>query len=241
VPMIPFVIAGIAFGLVTFHVERTFLCAEGQDFHLSLIERCLIAGRALWFYLGKIFLPVNLMFVYPRWKVSGDAWWLYLFPAAALMAATALWALRRRWRAPLTVFCYFAAMILPVLGFVNVFAFRFSFVADHWQYLAAAGPITLAAAGMTSGLGLLKERRRRLFTPAFCVILLSALGALSWKQSAKFADAETLYRDIITKNPSCWMAHNNLGILLAGTNRIKEAMTRRVTSFSAMRSCSPAG
>jgi protein O-mannosyl-transferase len=223
-PMIPFVMAGIAFGLVTSYVERTFLGAEGHEFHLSLMERCLVAGRAFWFYLCKIFLPVNLMFVYPRWRVSGGTWWLYLFPAAALMAATAVWALRRRWRAPLATFLYFTAMILPVLGFVNVFAFKFSFVADHWQYLAAAGPITLAAAGMTSGLDLLKKESRRLLQPVFCAVLLSALGALSWKQSAKFADAETLYRDVIMKNPACWMAHNNLGILLAGTNRTEEAI-----------------
>jgi hypothetical protein len=45
----------------------------------------------------------------------------------------------------------------PVLGFFNVYYFRFSFVADHFQYLASMGPLALAAAGMTRIPALLKR------------------------------------------------------------------------------------
>ena len=61
VPLLPFFLAGILSGLITLYVERTYIGTRGPEFEFSLIERCLIAGRALWFYLGKVFLPVNLM------------------------------------------------------------------------------------------------------------------------------------------------------------------------------------
>ena len=52
---------------------------------LSLLDRCLIAGRAFWFYLWKLLWPSNLMFVYPRWEISAAVPWQYIFPLAVLV------------------------------------------------------------------------------------------------------------------------------------------------------------
>ena len=79
-PLIPFFIAGIGAGLFTAWVEHNYIGAEGSDFSLSIVERCLIAGRAFWFYLSKLFWPHDLIFVYPRWHVNQAIWWQYLFP-----------------------------------------------------------------------------------------------------------------------------------------------------------------
>jgi tetratricopeptide (TPR) repeat protein len=223
VPLLPFVLAGILFGLITLYVERTHIGTKGPEWEFSLIERCCIAGRALWFYLGKVFLPVNLMISYPRWVLSAAVWWQYLFPAAALIAGCILWAMRKVWRAPAAVFFYFTAMLLPYLGFFSLFAFRYSFVADHYQYLAAIGPIVLGAGLVDKAVGLVRGNGGVL-KPAVTVILLLTLGMLSWKQSRMYSDAETLYRTTIRKNPDCWMAHNNLGIVLAKMGRTDEAM-----------------
>ena len=229
-PMIPFFMAGIAFGLITSYVERTFVGAEGRDFSFSVIERCLIAGRAVWFYLSKIFWPADLIFIYPRWQVGGGVWWHYLFPGTALVFAAALWAVRGRWRSPLAVFLYFTAMLLPVIGIFNVFGFRYSFVADHWQYCAAIGPIAMGAGLMDRALGSVKGRWRFL-KPVVTVILLLVLGVLSRKQSGMYSDIETLYRTTIRKNPACWMAHNNLGLLLSHTGRTDEAIAHYVKAL----------
>jgi tetratricopeptide (TPR) repeat protein len=222
VPLLFFFLAGILSGLVTLYVERTHIGTRGPEFEFSLIERCLIAGRALWFYIVKIFLPVNLMISYPRWILNAAAWWQYLFPAAALIAGYILWAMRKAWRAPAAVFFYFTAMLLPYLGFFSLFAFRYSFVADHYQYLAAIGSIVLGAGLMDKAFGLVKGNV--VLKPAVTVTLLLTLGILSWKQSRMYSNAETLYRTTITKNDNCWMAHNNLGLLLANTRRTDEAM-----------------
>ena len=199
-PLLPFFAIGIVSGVFTAWVERRFIGAEGYEFNLAFIDRCLIAGRAVWFYLYKLLWPANLIFIYPRWHIDAAVVWQYLFPAAFLLAAVLFWGLRNRSRAPLAVLLYFAVTLFPALGFFNVYPFRYSFVADHFQYLACIGPIAAAAAGIAQGTVLLRERFRRPVQPLIYGMLLSVLFLLSWNQSRMYSDAETLYRTTITRN-----------------------------------------
>ncbi len=147
---LPFFVAGAALALVTSWLERTHVGASGPDWALSVLDRCLIAGRALWFYAGKLLWPANLTFIYPRWQVDPGVWWQWLFPLMAVAMVTILWSLRERiGRGPLVAVLFFAGTLFPALGFANVYPMRYSFVADHFQYLASAGLIALAAAGLT--------------------------------------------------------------------------------------------
>jgi len=215
VPLVPFFLVAGSFGLVTLYVERTFLGATGREFEFSFLQRCLIAGRALWFYFGKALLPINLVFSYPRWNISTSSWWQYLFPVAAVAAGGIVWAMRKVSRAPTTVLVIFTAMLSPCLGFFNLYTFRYSFVADHYQYLAIIGPIAAAAAIMAKAASHLGKRLRRTAQPLLGGVLLLGLLLMSQRQSRAYADAWTLYRTTIRDNPNCWMAYNNLGLLFA--------------------------
>jgi protein O-mannosyl-transferase len=222
-PLIPFFMLGIAAGLLTAWVERKFIGAEGESFELTLIQRGLIAGRVIWFYLGKLFWPVDLIFIYPRWQVSAAAWWQFLFPITALLLVGGLWWLRKRTRGPLAALLVFGGTLVPVLGFLNVYPFRYSFVADHYQYLASLAVITAAAAGIT----LLLQRWQLRGKPAgnaLCLVLLAVLAGLSWRQSRMYADVETLWRTTIARNPDCFVAYSNLGNLLLQKGEREEAI-----------------
>jgi protein O-mannosyl-transferase len=223
-PLIPLLVVGIMSGLFTAWVERKFIGAEGSAFTFTFIERGLIAGRVVWFYLSKIVCPIDLIFIYPRWNVSQAIWWQYLFPTATLLLTGLLWKLRNRWRAPLALFVCFIATIFPVMGFFNVYPFRFSFVADHFLYLACIGPIVFVAAELRLAIGLLKEKGRVFFQEMVYGILLLSLFLLTWRQSGMYENAETLYRTTIRKNPGCWMAFNNLGTLLMEREQNEEAI-----------------
>ena len=222
-PLVPFFLAGIGTGLFTAWFERKVIHAEGQAFDFSFIERILIAGRALWFYMGQLCWPAKLVFGYPRWDVSRGLWWQYLFPAAMLLLLAALWCVRRRWRGPLAGLLFFTGTLFPALGFFNVYPFRYSFVADHFQYLASLGIITLASAGAA-----LLLSRWRLWGRAGgnlpCLMLLAALAGLTWRQAGMYTDLETLWRTTLAKNPDCWLARNNLGTLLADKGQVDEAI-----------------
>lgn len=221
-PLVPFFILGALAGVLTAAVERKLIGAEGEAFLLTAVQRCLIAGRVVWFYLGKLVWPRNLMFIYPRWRIDSAFWWQYLFPVAALALLAGLWSLRRRTRGPLAGMLFFVGTLFPVLGFLNVYPFRYSFVADHFQYLASLGVISLAAAGIASWLGRCPPSLQRAGYAA-CVLLLVVLGGLSRQQSRMYADFETLFRTTIARNPACWMAYNNLGIRLAEQGNVSEA------------------
>src|SRR6267154_4187376 len=203
VPSIPFFFLAAAAGLVTRWFENTGIGYQATILDLSLLDRCLIAGRAFWFQLGKLFWPSNLTFVYPRWEISAAVWWQYLFPLAVLGLLGFSWSLRRRSRAPLAGVLVYLFLLLPSLGFLNIYFFVYSFVADHWQYLASLGIIVPCASGIVLLAGR-TERWRAWLEPAMTLVLAGALFVLTWKQSRMYTDIETLYRATITRNSASW-------------------------------------
>jgi len=221
-PLVPWFVIGAAVGLFTGYVEKKYIGAEGGDFTFTALDRILIAGRVIWFYLGKTVWPAHLIFIYPRWKIDPSAAWQYLFPLGVLALLAALFGLLRMrgntaaHRAPLAAFLLFLGALFPLLGFFNVYAFVFSFVADHWQYLALPGILVLAAAGW----GILVRRAAAagaglagalLFVLALA--LLGTLGARTWRECGAYRDQWTFYNTILSRNPASWMARNNLGNL----------------------------
>jgi len=221
-PLIPWILAGATAGLFTAWVERTDIGAQGADFNLGFGQRGLIAGRALWFYLSKLLWPANLTFIYPRWDVSTGSVWQYLFPAGVVAVLILSFILARRGqRGPLAALLYFSVTLFPVLGFLNVYPFVYSFVADHFQYLASLAVI-VPAAFFLSGLTNRMQGAPRVIVAA-CLPLI--LTVLTWRQSHMYRDPETLYRETISRNPACWMAHNNLGnVLVKLPGRSEEAI-----------------
>jgi tetratricopeptide (TPR) repeat protein len=207
-PLLPFFAAGVGAGLFTAWVERHFIGAAGAAFDLSPVERVLLASRAAWFYLSKLAWPADLMFIYPRWEISSSDPVAYLYLAGAAAALAGCWAVRHRTRAPLAVALLFGGTLVPALGFFDVFPFRYSFVADHFQYLATAAPIAGFAA-LLAGVIL-----RPPLQAVLSATLALTLGIITWQQSAHYTSAETLYRETLARNPQCWMCHNNLSTLI---------------------------
>jgi Flp pilus assembly protein TadD len=225
-PIIPFFVVGMAMGLFTAWVERTYIIGgDAPAFNLSVIERFLVAGRVMWFYLGKLIAPGNLTFIYPRWNVSQSAWRQYLFLLATGVTVFVLWMLRKRTRAPFACLLFFLAMLFPALGFFNIYPFQFSFVADHFQYLACLGPITLASAGACLIFEQVRPAGRfsRKINAAGGGTLMLVLGVFVWRQCGMYADIEKLYRTTLERNPACWLAYNNLGVVYLHQGRLGEA------------------
>jgi Flp pilus assembly protein TadD len=211
-PLVPFLAVAVVAGLGTIWVEREYIGASGPAFAFTLVERALIAGRAVVFYAGTLAWPSNLMFVYPRWDVSQAVWWQYLFPLGVLLLLSWFWRIRSRTRTPLAVALLFIGTLFPALGFFNVYPFIFSFVADHFQYLASLSLIAAAAAGVMRALAR-PATSRPLLEPGVIVATALVLGLLTWQQSRHYVSADVLYQETLARNPDAWLAHLNLGWL----------------------------
>jgi tetratricopeptide (TPR) repeat protein len=202
-PLIPFFLVGMVMGGITGYLEHTQVGAHGTEWSaLTPVDRVLIAGRAIWFYAEKLILPIRLSFIYPRWNIDPRQWWQFAYPAGVVVVVTILWSLRRRiGRGPLTAVLFFIGTLFPALGFANVYPMRYSFVADHFQYLACIGLICLFVSILTSA-----KLRAIVGT-----VLIVMLASLTFARGFAYKDRETLWRDTLSKNPDSWMAHTNLG------------------------------
>jgi tetratricopeptide (TPR) repeat protein len=222
---LPFFAMALVLGLVTvwFQSQRAIggemEMVRNDDFWSRLAG----AGWAVWFYLYKDIVPLNLSFVYPRWNINPASPTVYV-PNLLLVAGLAVcWWRRGGWgKAWLCCFGYFVLLLLPVLGFVNIYFMKYSLVADHWQYFAMIGPIILASAGIAIAFNACWKQwmfGKLILQGA----LLLTLGVLTWRQCGMYSNKETLWRTTIAKNPGCWMAYDNLSYLLLGRGARAEA------------------
>jgi tetratricopeptide (TPR) repeat protein len=220
-PTLPFFALALGLCAVTAWLEKNHVGAKGPEWVISFPERCLIAGRAFWFYIGKLLWPANLCFVYPRWQLNSGSWWQWLYPVSAAGMLLGLWFGRGKMgRGPAAAAFYFVGTLFPVLGFLNAYFMRFSFVCDHWVYLSSLGLIALVAALVA---GAAERLGSKAVLYGFAVVVLPALGLLTWRQCGTYANIETLWRDTLIKNPGAWMAHYNLGHRLQISGNLMEA------------------
>ena len=229
IQILPFLILGFSMGLVAVWWERYHQGTHGPLFALSSLERTLVASHAVWFYLGKLLCPSNLIFIYPKWTIAATRALDYTWLLAGVALCFAIYLARRYLGRGVEVAAvFFVATLSPVLGFIMLYTFRYTFVADHYQYLACIAPIALFSAGTANLAGVFTRARPFILSAAACAA--AVLWALTWRQSAMYGDIEALWRTTLAKNPNCWMAHNNLGIVLFQKGEIDEAVSHyRIT------------
>jgi tetratricopeptide (TPR) repeat protein len=218
-------VAGAAMGALTGYMERWYVGAIGPDFQFTHLQRLCIAGRVVWFYLWKLLWPTNLSFIYRQWTMNPELRpWLILFAAAWAGCCGALWLLRKKiGRGPLTAALFFVGTLVPALGFVNVMPMSYSFVADHFQYLAGIGPVVLVVA-------LVWGKLPREIGMVVLGMLVVILGIVSFARCSVYHDLGTLWKDAETKNPDGLIVLNNLGyeLLDEGDADGAEARARKI-------------
>jgi len=222
--VMPYLAMGVGMGLLTVWWERYHQGTQGKMFTMGLADRAVIAGRNVWFYLDKLVWPAKLTFSYPRWRLSAadPLDWSWLVALCLAGAWAYLWR-RREGRGIFAAGVYFIATLSPVLGVLMLYTFRYTYVADHYQYLACIGPIALLCAGMAKVTE--REPKTRGGIVAAGLAVLCLLGVLTFRQCLIYRDDETIWRDTLAKNPGSLMGQFNLANGLMRDGSFAESLT----------------
>lgn len=218
-PLLPMFALGLGMALVTSWVEHRHVGTKDLGLNLTPAGRIVLAGQAVWFYLGKLALPAPLIFIYPKWMVqpSSVPQWIPSVSLAALLVA--LFVLRNRiGRGPLVAALLYVGTLVPALGFVDIYLMRYSWVADHFQYLAS-----IAAVATFAALVLRLARNRTAAAVACAIPILAGLSVLTWRYERVFRDYISLWSDVVAKNPTAWIGSQNLAAALSDAGRVGEA------------------
>jgi len=265
----PFFGIALVFGLmsISFQSHGAIAGATVQTEHFW--GRLAGAGMALWFYLRKALLPLNLSMIYPRWQIDAAAPGSYLPLLLWCGVLAACWQSRRTWgRHVLFGLGCFTVTLFPVLGFFDMYFLMLSRVSDHFVYLPLTALVALVAAGLTytlaraSGTLVAADVSRRILSGEktvltnvggralsashawfgmpgptnkplviICAGLVVGLAVLSMLRAQVFESEEALWRDTLARNTAAWLAHANLGWILASQQNYDEAKAHLVTSL----------
>ena len=220
----PIFLMSIAAGIVSMWTQQIQGASDALWLR-SLPERLAGAGDGVWFYLGKLLWPYPLLTLYPRWHFDLGDLFSY-FPLLAVFGVLALlWCFRNSWARPwLFAFAYFVVALLPVLGLLNNYIFRYATVFDHFQYLASMGPLSLVGAGMIRFAERFLPEKAGLQKVAATIALLVP-ATLSWNQARVYESSMTLWEHTLAGNPNSAEAYNDLGILLEQNGETDKAIT----------------
>lgn len=232
VALLPHMALALAAAICTTWMETRHIGATGPRFELPAVARALIAARAIWFYVGKLIWPAGLAFIYPRWTPSTGSVRLYVGAIGLVLIVAALWVLRRRiGRGPFAAVAFFIISLAPTLGFINFYYMQFSFVADHFQYLASLG--LFAAAGTGFAKLLARTRIPRFVTITLGAAALVALSVTAYRQCVAFADPRVLFSRTLAVNPDSAYAHSAMGFALQQRGQFEEAMSAYAAALRA--------
>lgn len=170
-------------------------------------------------YIGQFFFPVGLAAFYPHPTTDLPVW----KPAAALLVllavSAAAVAARRKCPYFFVGWFWYLGMLVPVIGVVQV---GLHAMADRYTYLPQIGlAVALAwgAAQLT-----LAWPYRRWTCGAVSALILMALFACAWRQTAFWSDSITLWNRALDCTSQNTMAHHNLGAALDKINQHEAAV-----------------
>src|SRR4030042_1294519 len=170
-------------------------------------------------YLGKTFWPVDLAVFYPYeysfqiCHIGGTALILIIISIAAIYFIKKAPFLFVGW-------LWYLGTLIPVIGLMQVGK---QAMADRYTYLPFIGIAVMLTWGIVYLLP--KENRRKIILFPAAVIILSVLTILTWQQCGYWKNSTTLFSHSLQVTKNNYLAHTNLGIILAEEGKTEEAFS----------------
>jgi len=190
--MLPYFALALVLGFVTLHFQTIHYEEADVVKHRGIISRVVGASVAIFFYIGKFLLPINLIPIYPRWSLDPPSLQQLLTLPLLMLTLGALWLRRKTWgRHAILGIGFFLLNLLPVIGLCRMTWMNISWVADHLVYLPMIGLIGLAVAGLEA----MARRLGQVARPCLIIAMIALpilLACESHGYAGKFVSIEML-------------------------------------------------
>jgi hypothetical protein len=221
---IPFFIIAAASCILTFYAQRSGgSVATLEVFPLGL--RIGNAAVAYINYIAKMFYPVHLSAFYPHpyslpmWQVAGAVLLLMLITWACILTVNKRSYLLVGW-------LFYLGTLFPVIGLIQVGE---QAMADRYTYIPLIGIFVMLAWGMHDLLD--KWRRKEKIVVLGAALLFPMLILTTWLQVRHWSDSIRFYEHMIKVNSNNYLAHYNLGEVLAEHGKRKEAIRHYIQTL----------
>ena len=145
-PLMPFFVIGLSIGIVTAWFERTLNRGWRIKFQLAPMDRADCGASDLVLPLQVGVASQSDVHLSPQWTIErGGVAAVHSIRSRCWSCLASCWLIRRWSRAPFAAMLIFCVTLAPALGFVDVYPFRYSYVADHFSYLASMAIFALFA------------------------------------------------------------------------------------------------
>jgi protein O-mannosyl-transferase len=179
----------------------------------SPVEHLLIGANAAWFYVRAFFAPIRLSPIYPEWNVvpADPRWWVAVIAWVVVIAAAIRW---RTHLERLTIWgiAQFFLALAPVLGFMSFNFQTYSFVADHFLYLAVIGGALAVALAVEKLAGGWSARpSRSVVVAGIGLVLVAGCGWRTYREATHWRSNETFWMRVLQRDPDGFLGNYNLG------------------------------
>jgi Tfp pilus assembly protein PilF len=224
---LPFIALSIGSSILTLLAQNTAGAVRSVEI-IPLLSRVLVAAQSLVVYLWKMLAPLNLipLYTYPR-NISFFSY-AYILPVILTAAITLACIIAvKKQRSWITVWFYYVATLLPVLGIVQVGG---QSMADRYTYLPGLGPFLaagLVAAWVWEKIKILKKQVT-VFKCAFVAVaffIFVPATYLTIKQIGIWNNSIALWSYVIEKEPAkVNLAYYMRGLVYQGQGDLGKAI-----------------
>ncbi|TAM37907.1 tetratricopeptide repeat protein [bacterium] len=220
---IPFFMFSAIFGVISVFAQYRFGAVRGESL-FNFLDKIMIAGYGIVFYLNKILVPIKLACIYPYpFRMGGFLPPQFFLPPFIIVILSLVVFFSRRHTSKL-IFgsLFFLIAIIPALQFVPI---SISIVADRYAYLASIGILYLLGEGIVRLFAYNKKYCRlvRIFVVLLMLAVMSILFSSTRERCRVWNSSITLWNDVLEKYPNIAMAHNQRGLLFLGSGEYSEA------------------
>jgi protein O-mannosyl-transferase len=212
---IPFFLLSVAFGFIAIYGSR--LVADKYAPVPDFIHQLLYSLMATGLYFFKTILPIHLSAINP-FPLSGTSeWWLYLILGIAA-AIILIWGMIYCYRRAPLITAGLAFFSIHIFVALHIFAVNSALIYERFNYVSAIG-LFISAVALDSLYPAWKSHRKKILLAALLVF-----SFLTWQRIGVWRNSETLWTDVLEKEPSSTEAYNNRGQYYQSKNEFDKAL-----------------